>query len=328
MNNILVTGGAGYIGSNIIELLLKEKNKIFIIDNLSTGYKKLINKKVKFYKIDINKYDNVRKIILDNKIDTVIHLAASISIEESNKNPKKFYNNNVNGTESLVKACKKSLVKNFIFSSTAAVYKDTEKKVDEKSILKPKSIYGKTKIKAEKLISKHFKKEKINYAILRYFNVVGASPSNLVGPIKKNDTLLKNISSSFLKKKPTFNVYGKNYKTKDGSCIRDFIHVYDLSKIHILVLKKIKKNNKSVILNCGYGKGVSVLEVINGFSKYLKIKPKIIYKSKRPGDLAVSISENKKLRSYIKWKPKFYLLNNIIKNCIKWEKKLINFPTI
>ena len=322
MNNILVTGGAGYIGSNIIELLLKEKNKIFIIDNLSTGYKKLINQKVKFYKTDINKFKNVRKIILDNKIDTVIHLAASISINESNKNPKKFYNNNVNGTKSLVEACKKSFVKNFIFSSTAAVYKDTGKKVSEKSIIKPKSIYGKTKIKAERLISKNFKKEKINYAILRYFNVVGASPSNLLGPIKKNDTLLKNLSSSFLQKKPKIHVYGRDHKTKDGSCIRDYIHVYDLRKIHILVLKKIKKNNTSIILNCGYGKGVSVLEVINGFSKFLKIKPKIIYKNKRTGDLALSISENKKLKNFIKWKPRFYLLKNIIKSCIRWEKKI------
>ena len=324
MKNILVTGGAGYIGSHIIEILLKKKINIFIADNLLTGFKSLINKRAKFYKIDITNYKIIKEIINDNKIDTIIHLAASLSINDSQKNPKIFYKNNVLGTKCLVKACKKSLVKNFIFSSTAAVYNDTLRKVNEKSIIKPKSIYGKTKKISEEFISKELKKYKINYAILRYFNVVGASPSNRIGPIKKNDTLFKNLSIEALKKKPVMKIYGDKLKTIDGTCIRDYIHVFDLSTAHIQILEKIEKNKKSVTLNCGYGEGISVLEVINSFIKLTKKKVKIVVEKKRHGDLASSIADNKKLKTFIKWRPKYKNLNKMVQSCLSWESKLNN----
>jgi len=282
IKNILITGGAGYIGSHIAEVLTKNKKKIFIVDNLETGYIRLINKKAKFYNTDINNFKKLKKIIEKNKIDTVIHLAASISINESKKNPKKFYKNNVVGTSVLVKACQNTLVKNFIFSSTAAVYKDTNKKVNEMSKIKPKSIYGKTKKKAEDIIINNFKNKKINYAILRYFNVVGASNSQIIGPIKKNDTLFKNLSMTVIKKNPIIRVYGSNYKTKDGSCVRDYIHVSDLTDIHYKVLKKINKTKKSIILNCGYGKGVSVIQAAKEFIKYSKKKIKLVNKKRKP----------------------------------------------
>lgn len=322
MNNILITGGAGYIGSHITEKLIKERKKVFIVDDLSTGYKILINKKAKFYKLNINNTNEIRKIIINNKIDSVIHLAASASINDSKKNSKIFYKNNVIGTSNIIKSCKDSLVKNFIFSSTAAVYKSSNKKVIEKSKIKPKSFYAITKLKAEKIVMKNLKKLKINYAILRYFNVVGASKSKKIGPLKQNDTLFKNISTAILKKNIYIKIYGNSFNTKDGTCIRDFIHVSDLSDIHIAVLKKIKKIKKSIILNCGYGKGVSVREVVDEFIKVSKRNANVIILKKRPTDIVSSIANNTNLKKFIKWKPKYNSLSFIIKSCLIWEKKL------
>ena len=174
VKNILITGGAGYIGSHISELLLNNKKKVVIVDNLSTGHKKLINKKAKFYKININNIKKIKQIIIKNNIDSVIHLAASLIIGEGESFPKKYFKNNVLNTKKFIKACNNTTVKNFIFSSTAAVYKDGKYKVSENSELKPKSVYGKTKLAAEKIIIKNCKKNKINYGVLRYFNIVGS----------------------------------------------------------------------------------------------------------------------------------------------------------
>jgi UDP-glucose 4-epimerase len=321
MKNILVTGGAGYIGSHVIEKLIKRGKKVFIVDNLSTGYKKLINKKAKFYKLNILKEKKLKNIILKNKIDSVIHLAASLSIGLGEKFPKKYFKNNVIGTQALLSACKLTTVKNFIFSSTAAVYKDGLYKVTEKSTIKPESVYGKTKLKAENQIIKICKKHKINYGILRYFNVVGASPTGKIGLINKGDHLFKNFSMEIFKKNPTFKIYGKNYKTPDNTTIRDYVHVSDLAEIHIKVLDKISLIKKSVILNCGYGKGISVLEAAKEFKKQSKNKVNILIKDRRAGDMEKIVAINKKLLKFIKWKPKYNRLNFLIKSSIDWERK-------
>jgi len=321
MKNILITGGAGYIGSHVIEKLIKRKKKVFIVDNLVTGYKKLINKKAKFYKLNILKTKKLRNIILKNKINSVIHLAASLSIGIGEKFPKRYFKNNVIGTQSLLNACKLTGVKNFIFSSTAAVYKDGLYKVTEKSKIKPKSVYGKTKLKAENIIIKNCKKYKINYGILRYFNVVGASPSGNIGLINKGDHLFKNFSMEILKKKPIFKVYGQNYKTPDKTTIRDYVHISDLAEIHIKVLDKILLIKKSVILNCGYGKGISVMKVAKEFKTQSKNKVNILIQDRRAGDMEKTVAENKKLLKFIKWKPKYNKLNFLVKNSIKWEQK-------
>ena len=322
MNNILVTGGAGYIGSHIVELLIKKKFKVFVIDNLSAGYKRLIHKKAKFYKSNINNLNQIKKIIKINKIDSVIHLAASVSVSDSKKNNKLFYDNNVKGTKNIIKACKDSLVKSLVFSSTAAVYQTSNKKVTETSRIKPQSIYGVTKLKAEKIIIKNLKKLKINYAILRYFNVVGASPSQKIGLLKKNDTLFKNISNVMFKKKINIKIYGDNFNTADGTCIRDYIHVSDLSEIHIKILKKIESVKKSVILNCGYGKGISVRQVVDKFIKISKKNSNVSILKKRPLDIVSSIANNNNLKKFIQWKPKYNNLNLMVKSCLNWEKKL------
>ena len=321
MKNILVTGGAGYIGSHIVEQLVKKSFlNIFIVDDLSTGNKRLISKKANFIKANINKTQLIKKIILKNKIDTIIHLAAKTIVTESEKKPKLYYNVNVLGTRSLLNAAKNSSVKNFLFSSTAAVYGSKIRYVNENSRTLPDSVYGKTKLQAENLVKKEFKK---NYIILRYFNVVGASPSKKIGLINKYGQLFKNFAVEILKKKPKLNVYGNDYNTADGTCVRDFIHVSDLADIHLKVLFKVSKKNKSIILNCGYGKGFSVLEVVNNFKKFSKNKVLVKFEKRRKAEIVESVANVIKLKKYLKWRPKFFNLSRMIKNSIDWEKKLI-----
>jgi UDP-glucose 4-epimerase len=321
VKNILITGGAGYIGSHITEILLKKNKKVFIVDNLSTGFRKLIHKKARFFKLDILNKKKINNLIKKYKIDSIIHLAANLIIGEGQKKPEKYYKNNVEGTKRVLAACKNTNVKNFIFSSTAAIYKEGQYKVTENSIIKPNSVYGKTKIKAEKLIVKFSKKNKLNYGILRYFNIAGASPSGKIGLInRKSDHLFKNFSIEIKKKKPVLKIYGTNYNTKDGSCIRDFIHVSDIAEIHFLVLEKINRLNVSKILNCGYNKGTSVLEVAREFKKQCFKKIEIISSDKRKNDLIKIIASNNKLIKFIKWRPKFNSLSKIVKSCIKWEQ--------
>ena len=323
IKNILVTGGAGYIGSHIIEILIKKNKNIFIIDNLTTGYKKLINKKAKFFKLDILNTIKLKEIIEKNNIDSIIHLAANLIIGEGERQPKKYYKNNVKGTQSVLESIKKTKVKNLLFSSTAAVYKDGMYRVTEKSIVKPKSVYGKTKLRAENLIKTKCKKLGINYGILRYFNIVGASPSGKYGLINISDHLFKNFSKQVMKKKPILKIYGTDYNTPDGSCIRDFIHVSDIAEIHEKVLNKVNNLNKSVILNCGYNQGISVLQVAKEFKNQSKEKVEIIKVRKRPGDLSKIIASNTKLNNFIKWKPKFKSLSYMVKSSILWEQKLL-----
>ena len=321
-NNILVTGGAGYIGSHIIELLVKKKFKVFIYDNLVTGYKKLINKKAVFIEGDIKNSKLLIKTINDNNINSIIHLAGYLNISEGQKNKKKYYKNNVIGTLNLVKACKNSTVKNIIFSSSCSIYGNIKGSVSEKNIPKPKSYYAFTKYKSEEIIKKYGKKFNFKYGILRYFNVAGASPSGKIGEIEKSyGHLIKNLAIQSTKLRPKVDIFGNNYNTKDGTFIRDYIHVSDLADIHILALKKISSSKKSLILNCGYGKGYSVKEIVEIFKK---IKKGVIikYKKKRIGDVAQIYSDNSKLKKILKWKPKFNNIQTILKSAIKWEKKL------
>ena len=321
IENILITGGAGYIGSHIVERLVKKKN-IIILDNLITGYKRLINKKAKFIKGDIKDKKKLIKIIKDNKIDTIIHLAAFLNVKESEKNKKKYYNNNINGTLNLIHACKDLTVKNIVFSSSCSVYGNVKGPVNEKKRLNPQNYYAYTKLKSEEIIKKFSKKYKYRYGILRYFNVAGASPSGKIGEIEtSHGHLIKNIAIQSLKLKPVISIYGNDYITKDGTCIRDYIHVSDLVDIHIKTLKYINTKSKSLVLNCGYGKGYSVLDIIKIFketNKNLIVK----YKSRRMGDVDKVYADVKKIKSILRWKPKYNNIRKIIKSSIKWESVL------
>ena len=239
---ILVTGGAGYIGSHIVENLIKKKKRVIIYDNLVTGYKKLLNKKAKFIKGDIKNFKKLSNIIKSYKISSIIHLAAYLNISEAEK-IKKYYNNNVIGTLNLVKACENSNVQNIIFSSSCSVYGNVNGSVKETARANPQGYYAYTKFKSEEIIKEYSRKFNYNYYILRYFNVAGASKSGKIGQIEKSHgQLIKNLAISALKPKSKINIYGTNYQTRDGTCIRDYIHVSDLADIH-KVFKK-PKNKK------------------------------------------------------------------------------------
>ena len=324
MTNILVTGGAGYIGSHIVEQLIKNKENIIILDNLVTGYKKLINKKAKFVKADIKNKSKITKIIKDYNISSIIHLAAYLNVSEAENNKKKYYQNNIIGTKNLLEACKNSNVENIIFSSSCSIYGDVKGSVNENRKANPQGYYAYTKYKSEELIKKFSKQNKFNYGILRYFNVAGASPSGKIGEIEKSHGhLIKNLAIESLKKKPKIKIFGDDYITRDGTCIRDYVHVSDLADIHIKGLKYLKDNQKSFVLNCGYGNGYSVKQIVNIFKK-IKKGVEVQYQKRRSGDIAQVYANTKKFKKILMWRPKYNNIKLIIQSAIKWEKKLKN----
>tara|TARA_Y100000389_G_scaffold195720_1_gene227556 strand:+ start:797 stop:1789 length:993 start_codon:yes stop_codon:yes gene_type:complete len=320
--SILVTGGAGYIGSHIVEQLIKINKTVIILDNLDTGHKKLINKKAIFIKADIKNKFKIKKIIKDRNITSIIHLAAHLNVSEAERNKRKYFCNNIIGTKNLLEACNNSNVNNIIFSSSCSVYGNVKGSVNENRKLNPQGYYGYTKYKGEELIKRLSLKYKYKYGILRYFNVAGASKSGKIGEIEKSHGhLIKNLAIQSLKKKPEVKIFGNDYKTKDGTCIRDYIHVTDLANIHIEGLDYLKKNHKSFILNCGYGRGYSVKEIVDIFKK-IKKNVKVKYEKRRPGDIAQVYANNKKFKKLLKWRPNFNDIKIIINSALRWEKKL------
>jgi len=324
MVSILITGGAGYIGSHIVEKLVKTNNKIIILDNLITGYKKLINKKAIFIKGDIKNYKKLSNIVKKYKINSIIHLAAYLNISEAEKNKKKYYLNNVVGTQNIIKCCNHESVKNIVFSSSCSIYGNVKGSVNEKKPAKPKGYYAFTKLKGEQIIKRYSKKFNYNYAILRYFNIAGASSTKKIGEINSSHGhLFKNIAIQYLKKNPRIDIYGNNYKTKDGTCIRDYMHVADLSVAHVKALEYINNNSKSITLNCGYGKGYSVLDIVKIF-KNIKKSLTVNFMAKRKGDVESVYADTKKFKKILKIKMKYNNINAILKSSIKWECALKN----
>jgi UDP-glucose 4-epimerase len=323
MKKVIVTGGAGYIGSKIVADLIKRNYKVYIIDNLSTGHKFLINNKATFLKCNIGNKKRINNYIKKNKINSVIHCAASLDVNESEKKPRKYYINNFVNTKRLLEACVQNNLKNFIFSSTCAVYGNVSGKVKENTFPKPISVYGKTKLQCEEIIHSFATKYKFNYAILRFFNVAGSDIKNKIGCINKNNQLIKNISTSIASNKNEVSVFGINYKTNDGTCIRDYIHLEDISKIHCKLLKIISNKKASYLLNCGYGVGYSVLEIINNFEKLLKIKLNRTFLPRRKGDIVKIIASTEKVNKILKIKfNSKNKLKKIIFSSVQWEKYL------
>ncbi len=322
MYNILITGGAGYIGRQIINLIDKKKFNIVVVDNLNTTKKNYLPKNIKVEKINILNKKKLEKLFSFYNFDSVIHLAAKCVVSESQKYPDIYYETNIIGTKNVIRYCKKFKVKHFIFSSSCSIYGNSDGIVKENNKKKPVSYYGKTKLICENLIKRSFKNTKIKFVILRYFNVVGADLKNKIGEIGDKDRLFNNISKKVINKNFNINIYGNDYKTKDGTCIRDYMHVYDLAKIHLSCLKKFKHVRKSLELNCSYGKGYSVLDIVKSFEKITKRKINLIYKERRNGDTEKVIASNKKLNKFLKWKPKFNNLESMVSTTFLWNKYL------
>jgi len=321
--NVLLTGGAGYIGSHVALKLIEEGHDVSIVDNLITGSENLIPKQASFLKCNINNKEKISNLLKNNKFDAIMHFAAFIKVEESVKNPNKYFKNNKDNTINFFETCYENKLTNLIFSSTAAVYGNnkTNKPISEKMDLNPLNPYGKSKLDVENYLLKN--SDRFNYIILRYFNVAGADPELRSGLISnKSSHLIKITSEVAIGKRKKITIYGNDYKTFDGTAVRDYIHVSDLADIHINILNFLKKNKVSNIFNCGYGKGYSVKEVIDAANNITNGSIKYEYGKRRLGDSEILISDVSKLNNLINWEPKYNNLNVILKTAIDWEKKI------
>ena len=333
---ILVTGAAGYIGSHVVKQLLEQTDyEIIIIDNLSTGFETTIdtlksldstNKRIKYYNQDLSDWEKVEDIFKENSIKEIIHFAAFSQVGESMSNPLKYYLNNTVNTTKLIDISIKYGVKKFIFSSTAAVYGEPNKEsipINENLIKNPINPYGSSKLYSEGIIKDAAtSNEDFKYVILRYFNVAGADLDGKIGECHNPEThLIPLVVKTALGKRDSIKIFGDDYDTPDGTCIRDYIHVCDLADAHIQALKYLDEN-QSDIFNCGYGYGYSVKEVVEAVKKVSKVDFKIDMESRRAGDPAVLISDNNKIKTKMNWTPKYNDLELICKTALDWEKNL------
>lgn len=329
--NILITGGAGYIGSHVAKQLLEtSKHNITILDNLSTGSLKTLDtlksiRDFKFIQMDLKEFDTVCEVLKENNINTIIHFAASIVVPESVENPLKYYMNNTVNTTNLIRCAVANGVKKFIFSSTAAVYGEPanlpETGIDESYETSPINPYGMSKLMSERVIqdtalaNKDFK-----YVIFRYFNVAGASHDLTIGECHDPEThLIPLVAQTALGKRDKIMIFGDDYKTIDGTNIRDYVHVLDLADAHIQAISYLE-NNGSDIFNCGYGRGFSVKDVVETMKQATLTEFKVEIAPRRDGDPAILISDNRKIKSKMNWTPKYEDLGVICESAYAWEK--------
>ena len=336
MNKILVTGGCGYIGSHTIVDLVENGFDIICADNNSrsneailNGVEKIVNKKIKNYKVDLCNYDDTYAIFQENTdIRGIIHFAAYKSVGESVEKPLMYFENNLNSLINILKCAEEFNVPHFVFSSSCTVYGNPDEMiVTEETPQKPaESPYGATKQMGEQIVSETVKSNPVNAILLRYFNPVGAHPSNNIGelPIGKPANLVPAITQTAIGKLPMMQVFGTDYNTKDGSCVRDYIHVCDIAHAHTLALNYLinKKNTTACeVYNLGTGDGYTVLEVINAFEKISGIKLNYQTGPRRSGDVIAIYANNNKAKSHLGWQPQ-YNLNDMMDTAWKWELKL------
>jgi UDP-glucose 4-epimerase len=319
---VFVTGGAGYIGSHVVKALGEEGHDVLVFDNLSTGHEwaVLFGRLVKG---DLEDRAFVDKTLRDFMPDAVIHFAASIQVEESVKEPLVYYRNNVINTLNLLDVMMKHRVKYFIYSSTAAVYGIPEKiPVDEIAPLHPINPYGASKVMVERVLEDLGRSKDFHYVSLRYFNVAGANPEGKIGQVNPSSTHL--ITRALKAAKGELDclfIYGTDYPTPDGTCIRDYIHVDDLAHAHVLALKYLMKTRNTDVFNCGYGNGYSVKEVVHTVKKVTGIDFRVKETERRLGDPSVLVADSRKLRRVMAWNPRYDNLEYIIKTAWEWEKQ-------
>ena len=323
---ILLTGGAGYIGSHVSLELLDNGHQVTIIDNLVNGSKKLLPAKANFLECDIADEKKISNLLSENKFDVVMHFAGYTRIGESTKFPEKYYENNFEKPKKFFDVCIKNNLNKFIFSSTGSVYGNVsmQKNIPEDYKKNPLNPYSDSKYKLENHLISLSNENKISTIILRYFNVAGADKKNRSGLITNPDNLIKAICEVAVGKRKELTVNGNDYKTKDGTTIRDYIHVSDLAEMHILAAENLIKKNKTDIYNCGYGMGFSIGDVIKAMNKILKKEIKIKYGARRIGDAEYSVSDNTKFLNEFNWSPKMNSLDQILITSLNWEKMIKN----
>ena len=320
---ILVTGGAGYIGSHVVRQLGERGENVIVLDNLSTGRKEAV-----LYGTlvvgDTGDRELVLRLLREHNIKSILHFAANTVVPESVEKPLQYYRNNTVNVLNLLECCQAAGVEHFIFSSTAAVYGTPDTlMVTEESPTRPESPYGLSKLMSEWLLRDYAATGAIRHVTLRYFNVAGADPEARIGQATPNAThLIKVAVEALCGKRQSVSVFGTDYPTADGTGVRDYIHVEDLAAAHLSALDYLRNNGKSVTLNCGYGHGYSVLEVLKTAEKVAGKALNIHYAPRRPGDLAAIAADSSKLRSLLNWQPKFDNLQTIVQHALTWEQKL------
>jgi UDP-glucose 4-epimerase len=322
MANILVTGGAGYIGSHAVKALCNAGNEVFVIDNLSKGHKKAVDERATFMQMELSDETSLEIIFAQNKFDAVLHFTGFIEVGESMIEPAKYMENNLMNGMKLLDAMRKYGVNKIIFSSTAAVYGNPkEVPIKEDADLLPTNMYGFSKLMFEQLLSKYDQFWDIKSVCLRYFNACGADSSGKIGQDYVPDThIVPRVLKSMLGIYDSIQIYGTDYPTKDGTCVRDYIHVTDLIDAHLLALDYLFKGGKSEIFNLGNGSGFSVKEVIDSVESMVKQKVNVKEAPRREGDPAVLIADATKAKEVLKWVPQHSSLDEIIKTAWDWHK--------
>ena len=320
---ILVVGGAGYIGSHMIKRFQDTDHQIEILDNLSTGCE--VNaQNYKLHLCDLSNKDQLHQILKDNNYESIMHFASFINVGESYIHPKKYYDNNVINTLNLLDCMVDLKISNFIFSSTAAVYGEPSlTPIKEDQNIAPVNPYGNTKAIVEKILKDYDLAYGLKYISLRYFNACGAHIDGTIGERHDPEThLIPLILQSASGRRKDFKVYGDDYDTKDGTCVRDYIHVMDLAEAHLLSLEKLIKNQKSDIFNIGNNKGFSVREIIRMAEKVTQSKIPYEITSRRKGDPSELIADNKKISEKLNWSANYSDLKTILETAWEWEKLL------
>jgi UDP-glucose 4-epimerase len=321
---VLVTGGAGYIGSHMVLELLDRREKVVILDNLSTGFDWIVPEGVRLFVGETGDRKLVSAIIRAHEVESIIHFAASIVVPDSVSDPLAYYLNNTVNSRSLLEAAVKGGVKNIIFSSTAAVYGTPDKMpIAEDDRMNPESPYGMSKLMTEIMLRHTSEAHGLKHVILRYFNVAGADPRLRTGQTSERAThLIKVAAEAATGKREGMSVFGTDFPTKDGTGIRDYIHVSDLARAHSAALDHLRSGGANGTFNCGYGHGFSVLEVIDMVKKVSGKDFPVTLGPRRAGDPAGLVADNTRIRGALNWKPELDDLETIVRHALAWEAKL------
>ncbi len=321
---VLVTGGAGYIGSHMVLALIDAGENVVVLDDLSTGFKHAVHPKAKLIIGDVADEKLVARLIVEHKIDAVIHFAARIVVPDSVADPLGYYLSNTVKTRTLLAAVVAGGVKHFVFSSTAAVYgMPEENPVSENAKPAPMSPYGTSKLIGEWMLRDVAAAYGLTYVALRYFNVAGADPEGRTGQSTKGAThLIKVACETAIGERNRMEVFGNDYPTPDGTCVRDYIHVTDLVAAHLDALKHLRAGGKNLVLNCGYGHGHSVLDVIATVKRISGKDFPVKISSRRPGDPAAIVARADRIRTELGWAPKLDDLSKIVSHALSWESTL------
>jgi UDP-glucose 4-epimerase len=324
---VLVTGGAGFIGSHMVLALLDAGEKVIVLDNLSTGFRWAVPPAATLVVGDVGDQDLVRTVIRKYGVQSIVHFAGSIVVPESVADPLGYYNNNTVKSRALMEAAVATGLKQFIFSSTAAVYGNpAENPVSEAAQPAPMSPYGWSKLMTEVMLADTSRAHDFNYVALRYFNVAGADPKGRSGQSTPRAThLIKVACETALGQRAHMEVFGTDYPTPDGTCIRDYIHVTDLIRAHVAALDYLRTGGKSEIFNCGYSKGFSVLEVIEAVKRVSGVDFDVRLVPRRPGDPAAIVAGSQKIRDQLGWQPRHDDLDEIVRHALSWEDHLASF---